>query len=337
MSEFHGGFYLSRVDGDVQAPVLAAMRAHLTGIALSSHALAFATRKGAPIMHCALRGPVADGKDCCFFHMNNEALGAELARAIGAVVWSYYYENQTGSEGIVRYEADGREAARAEHDWDTLADALGIEHSAAGHAVLMAKLPLGVLAAELKVPRTLVDMVLAYDTPSCTIALDGDGAPGALARYLAEDLLDMPAAPSSEEGRSQSLYFPSTMASELTALARRLGVSVGKLLWAAWEYAKPELHANTPKVNDTDEEAGATMDDRLVAPPPQAPTDLSVPATAAQAPDLAATDNKAKLSVVLPERVLEEIQTLAHFADRSLSWVVQRAYLRTRDRLVAAR
>ena len=39
----------------------------------------------------------------------------------------------------------------------------------------------------------------------------------------------------------ESLYFPVWMAAELEAIAQKLRVSVGTIVWAAWEAAKQQL------------------------------------------------------------------------------------------------
>jgi hypothetical protein len=104
------------------------------------------------------------------------------------------------------------------------------------------------------------------------------------------------------------------------------------VLWAAWEHAKPGLHEGVAGYDEHLAPAPARP-----APPADPPKDLDVPATAEAAPPLPEMRDKVKLVVAVPERVFREVQQLALFADRSMSWMMQAAYLRSRDRLLGAR
>jgi uncharacterized small protein (TIGR04563 family) len=335
MSEFHGGF-LVRSDAVTKAELIRrALAAALTRrqITLAGNSVTFATRRDSPVFHVAVRGTVADGKDYAFFHEQNAELGAEVARAAGTDVWAYHYENQVGSESVRAFGADGTLITEVHGEWDRLAEAHG-PHFAV-HA------PLGVLAKALGAERALLDSVLAYDTPSVKLRLDAADCSAEVAAYFAGPLLgSVPelgdTATPMRDGLVQTLYFPSTMAHEITALADKLGTSVDVIAWAAWEAAKHEMHRTISVVGRGEAVRGARPTFTL-APPSSAPPQLDiprlVPVHAKALGPLAGSDDKVGQRMALPEAMLREVTDFATSRDRSLSWTVQKAYLLTRDRL----
>lgn len=327
----------------MERPIVEAIRRHVEAHGRRSRGVdhvCFAARRGCPVGHVAARGGAADGKGYFLWHSENLELGAAIARATGTTVWAYCWENQSGFEALVRFEPDGRESAREEVDWDSLFEEMGAGESEDARRDFEEALPTTKLARELGVPPQLLHLDLAYGTSTCSVPLTGAG--GALAGYLEGPLLPTPELPRRESGATQSLFFPVGMADELAALARRLEVPVGTVLWAAWEHAKPVLHDTTPGVPDyTGEEEAedgpTTAVPGLAAPPFDPPRGIDVPASAPPLPALAEPGGKVMLSLALPERVVIEIGALARHADRSLSWCAQKAVLLSRDRLAAAR
>jgi hypothetical protein len=335
MSEFHGGFLIPLPVGDIESALIAAVRAYLIERRIEPRGLqlAFATRKGCPVVHVAVRGGLADGKGYATFHHQHRALGAAIARAASRKVWAYSYENQSGSEGIARFAADGSRESDEYASWDDIADQLEIGDSDQEHARLMAALPLGRLARELGVPRSLLDMDLAYDTSTASVPLDGQRAPGTLASYLAGRLDSMSQPPLSEDQATAGIYFPKPMLDDIAALADRLRVPIGTLVWAAWEHGKPALYAEMRGLGESFEQLPARA-----APPAEPPPELLVPEQAPEVPAIASSDSTKVLArIALPERVVGEITEQARFGDRSMSWTVQKAYLLARTRLHAAR
>src|SRR5262249_15551492 len=142
--------------------------------------------------------------------------------------------------------ANGRASERQERSWDDLADELALDDSDGARERLMESLPLGQLAKSLGVPRSLLDSALAYDTPDCEVSLSGGDDARVLERYLAGPLRGMPERPRIDAGATVTLYFPTPMAAEAQGIADRLGLPLGTLVWAAWEHAKPAVHAATP-------------------------------------------------------------------------------------------
>src|SRR5262245_47286626 len=76
---------------------------------LEQHRLVFAAKCHCPVMHVAVRGALADGKDYAFFHLENSQLGAVVARAAGVPVWAYHFENQNDTESVRGFGSDGTE------------------------------------------------------------------------------------------------------------------------------------------------------------------------------------------------------------------------------------
>src|SRR6476469_2910231 len=111
MSDFHGGYFVQTVDAAVLEPIRRVMRDYLFRETKEAHLyeIAIATRRGAPVLHLAVRGQDADGKGYCIFHQKHARLGADIARAARANVFAYHYENQSGSEGVTTFDANGKQ------------------------------------------------------------------------------------------------------------------------------------------------------------------------------------------------------------------------------------
>lgn len=318
----------------MQEPVRRALaeRLRALGVDPQGHAVTFATRAGSPVVHVAVRGPVADGKDYAYFHREHGDLGADVARAAGAVVWAYAYENRVGTEGVSRFEPDGTCTGSQFAEWDEVASELAIDFDEPGaRGRLLAALPLGVLAKGLGVPRELLDMALAYETAGIALPLVGDADDDELARYLRGPLAPMPVMPPmAEEGATQPLYFPSAMADEAIALAQRLGIPVGRVFVAAWEIAKPKIFPSAPGIGPDGQDAPP------LPTPPSRPTGLRVDGEAPAVEALPASNEKVKLWLALPEAMLDEVRQWAVHLDRSQSWCVQCAYNTARPWLRSA-
>ncbi|MDI1431986.1 hypothetical protein [Polyangium sorediatum] len=345
MSEFHGGFFVRSVDAGVAEPIRKALASALTArrVDLERNHLTFAARRGCPVMHVAVRGAVADGKDYAFFHEQNADLGADVARAAGVEVWAYHYENQVGTESVRAFGPDGTKLREVSCRWDDLAKELGGDLDRAERAKrLFEAAPLGALARTLGIPRSVLDMALGYDTPTVEVALVGPSCTDAIAAYLAQPLRSLygglsPATLTGELDVAQTFYFPAWMVAEIEGLAGRLDVPVGTIAWAAWEAAKLELHHTTPICEGGDASGPARF---LPAPPAQPPQAIEVPqlvSVSAKALETPPTsDKKVKRTLAVPSRVLDEVRVFSTATDRSLSWSLETAYLAARERLHAA-
>ncbi|MCU0675586.1 MAG: hypothetical protein MUE69_22685 [Myxococcota bacterium] len=330
MSTFHGGYLVTRIDPNVQElarrPVAEYLRA--AGIPLDDLRLAFATRRGSPWLLVALRGGPADGKGGCFFHYEHLDLGGAIARALGAPVVAYAYENQTGFEATSSFDASGRVTSREEAAWDELAEELGVVPGTPDAAERLRRaLPLGRLTGAHAVPRALLEDALAYDTPACVVPLVGDADPSALARYLDGPLLSLPRAPRVEPAATTKVYFDSVLLGEAERLSSVLGVSISVLFAAAWEHGKARLFETSP---------GVEGEPCLPTPAAFPPTELVLPDTAHELGPLQETDGKVLTALALEPRAIGEIEALAAHLDRTKSWVLRRAWHLTRERLHAA-
>jgi hypothetical protein len=313
MSEFHGGYWIERTDDSMLEPARIAARDYIAkrvGTAGDSPThLRVATLGELRFVHVSFAGGEADGKGRAFFHREHGALGADLARATGARVHAYHYENQVGVEGVETYDPDGRQVHCEDAEWDEFARAQGIDE----YDELMAVLPLGQLAGALGVGRTLLDQTIPYDGEYVETSLEAPFAPDALTALLRRVPLAPVAAPAN--WRPQLLFFPASWIAEIHALAARLRVTEGAVLATAFEVAGPELWPgeSTPKAL------------RL----------LMVPAAAPSAPALDSGD-KQSIRVQFPDRVLQDAQVRAVTADSSLSRIFHRAYDHARARLLMA-
>ena len=135
----------------------------------------------------------------------------------------------------------------------------------------------------------------------------------------------------------ESLYFPSWMGDELAQIAGRLGVTVGTIVWAAWEAAKQQLYQLTPLLDDIPPEGSLPPSPRVrPAPPAKPPASLVLPQNAPLIEIPTESKDKRMLTLVIPERVLRELRSFAVGADQSLSWTLQQAIRLVRPRLHAA-
>jgi hypothetical protein len=333
MSEFHGGFFLHRVDAGLQQPVIEATRSYFfqKKLPIEQHHLTFATQRGCPVMHVAVRGGDAEDRGYFVWHSENAALGGLIARAIEQPVWAYCYENQTGYEMVWRFSKDGTGGRASSADHGRLHEQLGLGDTDSDWEYLKSRLPLGRLAAQLNVHRELLDKGLAYFTAACTVPLDGRADPEALAHYLAGPLAVMREPPNPSGSKVVEVYLLAPVAEEAARLADQLELPVGTLLWAAWETAKARLHKDTKEVDRFGNPTGS-----MRTPKARPPEEISVPAKAEEPSPLPASTERVKLTVMLPKHVLNEAQALADCADRSSNWALQQAWLRARGRLMAA-
>jgi len=315
MSEFSGGFLLHRVDAGIQKPVIDATRSYLLdkNQPLEGWRLCFATQRGCPVMHVAVRGPDRDNKDDYLWHSEHPALGGILARAIGQTVWAYTYENQVGSESVWWFDRDGRGG----HVSSSTPD--------------FPKRPLDRLAEQLNLHRELLEMQLAYFTPDCALPLDDFMDPEALARYLAGSLKVMREPPNPRGDAALEVLLLSSVVEEVLQLSAQLELPPGILLWAAWEASKVQLHKSTSEVDRFGKRIGSPR-----TPKSSPPGELSLPPRAPEPPPLPPSSEKVKLPVLLSKRVIKEAQALADTADRSLNWSLQQAWIHARARMRAA-
>ncbi|HEY0255096.1 MAG TPA: hypothetical protein VGC41_26395 [Kofleriaceae bacterium] len=128
---------------------------------------------------------------------------------------------------------------------------------------------------------------------------------------------------------TQLFYFPSRMYAEMDEVAGQLETDIGAVAWAAWEATKANLHETFPLDRDT---AVATFSE---APPPYPGHNITLPERAPEITGLPVA-GKMKAALRFPSQVLREIQNFATTRDRTVSWVMQKAYARTRSRLHAA-
>lgn len=144
----------------------------------------------------------------------------------------------------------------------------------------------------------------------------------------------LPAAPSrTESSVTCSFYLQQAACREAQALAKRLEISLGELIAAAWETSKAEVYGATPVYDENFDEAPA-----LPAPDARPIAALEIPSSAAPLADPpGAGADKVLLKLALSPRIVEEVQVLARAADRPLSWVMDQAYRAARARLHAAR
>ena len=337
MSVFHGGFWVERVDAHAIEPIRRAVRDYLFANVKEAHehSLAFTTRRGAPVLHVAVRGRDADGKGYGLFHAKHAALGGLVARAAQARVHAYHYEDQAGSEGVTTFDAIGAAVADEQASWDDVAEALGLDpEDDSDLATLFAALPLGKLAEALGTTRGMLVEDIPYDTPSFRVSIVGDVSATAFDAYLAS-APSVPA-PRLRAWTARTVYFPASWAKDLEGLAARLGVATDEVLHAAWESEKEDLWRSAADLAP----GGETVDEAPARPEPSPPPRLVLPEgvglTDVDAPDLPAADEKASIDVAMPPACWSEVGDLAAHVDRSQSFLLQRAYRLARPRLFAA-
>jgi hypothetical protein len=331
MSDFHGGFFIEKVDGSLLEPVRRAMRDYLFRETKHGHryAIAFTARRGAPVMRVAVRNEDADGRGEALFHERHGRLGADIARACGATVHAYFYENQAGSEGVTTFGPDGAELANARASWDDFAEREGFGDDDEGMGALLAALPLGRLAHKLNVERGLLEQTLPYATPELRVGLVGDVPRVALTEYLRS-------APRERGGDpppwpKQRVFVARPSLAEMDALCGRLDVSLGTLLCEALELAKFDLHGLPPSTSPTESPlAPPTIPPRILA------SVLDVPEEGLDLDDLATGDHVG-ITVALPPTMGPHLRALAERLDRSISWVIGHAWRLSRARLHGAR
>jgi hypothetical protein len=123
----------------------------------------------------------------------------------------------------------------------------------------------------------------------------------------------------------QSFYLQPPVLEEAEALARKLDMPLGKLFWLAWEVAKTALH---DRLRERD---GFSLATPAIVVPRGITLNDPLPL-----PELERSDERCKVPLNLPERVLLEIQQLATDADESLSRIVDDSFRIARERLWSA-
>lgn len=222
--------------------------------------------------------------------VDHAEVASRMAEALGCAVWSFYVEPRTDEAQSSRYTSSGE--ARDFAGLGEMVAALGIDE------------------------RTLVrDVAFAA---GATYALGEAHDPVRFRAYL-ESLPEPVGGPIVEQGANIALYFRQEVADDLRATAAREKVSAGQVLWAAWECSKRELHRTVP---GCDEEATS-----LEPPDPSFPELPRCSPSARDLPDLELSTTKADVKVVLPDRTAAEVMALARHTDRTLSWILERAYL----------
>jgi hypothetical protein len=123
---------------------------------------------------------------------------------------------------------------------------------------------------------------------------------------------------------TQTLYLHPAAAEEIRRLMGAHGWTAGAALEAAWELAKAALH------EERDHEGN-----RLSSPPPRDPP-AGICAEARPLEPLAEPGGRepVRVEAAVRSEVMQEVSALARHLDRSLSWVVNRAWGSARDRIV---
>lgn len=222
--------------------------------------------------------------------IDHAKVAARIAEALGCPVWSFHVEPRSDEAEATRFAPDGE--ARSYGGLGEMVAALGIDE------------------------RTLVEDV-AF-AAGATYALGEPQDPARFEAYI-DSLPEPGGGPIVEQGANIALYFRQEVADDLRATAERENVSAGQVLWAAWECSKKELHRTVP---GCDEEATS-----LEPPEPSFPELPRCSPSARDLPDLELSTTKADVKVVLPDRTAAEVMALARHTDRTLSWILERAYL----------
>ncbi|MFT3691708.1 MAG: hypothetical protein QM831_01120 [Kofleriaceae bacterium] len=132
---------------------------------------------------------------------------------------------------------------------------------------------------------------------------------------------------SGERFVAQLFYLPSGLYAEMDLFSEELSTDVATLTWAVWEAEKQQLHEQVP-ATETDTDPPAPYPGHNVVMPDTWP-EGSVIATLAD-------HGKVKVQLRMPQAIVAQLRAFATSRERSLSWVVRRAYLMTRSRLRAA-
>jgi uncharacterized small protein (TIGR04563 family) len=98
----------------------------------------------------------------------------------------------------------------------------------------------------------------------------------------------------------QALFFPAPMLEEIATHASRLDTSLSWLTQKAWSIAKERLRSLEPL--DEDAAAERVFGERY------------------------SSDDKRKQTILFPSSMLDEVKAEAARQDRSLSWIIQRAW-----------
>jgi hypothetical protein len=136
-----------------------------------------------------------------------------------------------------------------------------------------------------------------------------------------------------EPNANQAFYFHVPVGWELLAAARHRAVPVSRVAHAAWELAKHPLITQLL--------ADPNLDD-FYRPKPEAirlapaavPAELVGPPR--ELPSLELGEHKVKCALVVPTDMRDELAHVAQLFDRSLSWVLEEAWLIARPQLVVS-
>lgn len=133
-----------------------------------------------------------------------------------------------------------------------------------------------------------------------------------------------------EESKSRQIqvHLPVTVIQDLERLGKGLGLEADAVLGLAWELGKESLSAETPGVN----EAGEEVVGKAIAPP-VLPEGFAEEAATLDPPALGDGDDKQRVTLSLSPRAAKEVEELAFFSDRSMSWCVHQAFLKARAKL----
>jgi uncharacterized small protein (TIGR04563 family) len=135
-----------------------------------------------------------------------------------------------------------------------------------------------------------------------------------------------------------AFYFDAAVLLDAKKLSQRLDLSLDRLMSLAWELGKTELFTNRRAFSD-DADGPVSRPLSVLPEPPNVvfADDIVLPDIAPEILPIVPLCDRRKLSLMFPERALEEIRVLAVHADRSLSSCLTRAYELSRARLFAAR
>ena len=224
MSEFHGGFFLLRVDAAIQQPVIDATRQYLVlqRLPVEPYRLTFATERGCPVMHVSVRGDNADDPGAYVWHTQHAELGGSLARAIGQPVWAYCYENRSGYEAGVALLQGWHWGTRQRRRSRPAARAPGARGLRRGRGMPRVQAPPGQARRAAQRPSGPAREGARVCPGPLLVPLEGTADPEALARYLAGPLKDMRERPNPQGSATRDLLLSSSVAEELLHLAAQL-------------------------------------------------------------------------------------------------------------------
>lgn len=295
-----GAWVLRRCDADVHPLVIEVLRNAFPAEKWPAIHVTYRLRAGVEAIAIDLYGdvdPVNQRFPLIIHHGNG--IAEVLARALGCDVWAMTYERHVGFYSAARFGPRGVPSfAQGEGPGPFL----------------------GVAAA---LGTSLDELIRLTESEShfySTVMLDAPVEPGllreAVAHWAADPRRQFP-------GRSEMrIHLPDAVVAELEGVAARLGVDVGLVYWAVWEWAKPESDKRMPN------EAGR----KRKGPPPAPPIEL-LPGEPVEVPQPEIGGDRRALTLWLPPRVFQEVNEIAEFCGRGptsvylLAWKDARRYL----------